>query len=92
MQGEQEFYLRTVIFLLWMRDLSSEVNAYFLRKVLEDTVSQQIKSLTNGAAYNALTTRKAKKLKIPLPPLKNPKQIAAQIEEEQSSLRQIKTH
>jgi len=80
--GEQEFYFKDGN-LLWMRNLSSELNAHFLKKVLVDTVSQQIKSLTNGAAYNALTIEKLKKLKIPLPPLKIQKQIVAQIEEVQ---------
>lgn len=69
--------------LLWLRNLSSNLDPYYLRDVLGYMLLESVKRLTSGGAYNALTIEKLKKLEIPLPPLEIQKQLVVEAEREE---------
>ena len=68
--------------LLWIKDIQS-TNSYFLKTALDFIFSTRLNEYIFGAAYNALTIIKLKRIKIPLPPLSVQQKIVAQIEAEQ---------
>ena len=68
--------------LVWFKDFKN-VDANYLKLILDVFVPQQIHILSAGAAYKALTIVKLKQLKIPLPDSDTQRQIVAQIEKEQ---------
>ena len=78
---DRQFYFKDGN-LLWLRKFNN-VDANFIKVILDNYVTNNFHLLTNGAAYNALTIIKLKNFKVPIPPLEMQKQIVSQIKKEQ---------
>jgi type I restriction enzyme M protein len=67
--------------LLWLRNLSPRLDPSYLKNILSYTLLDNIKQLTNGGAYNALTIERLDKLQVPVPSLEIQKQLVEEIED-----------
>jgi len=68
--------------LLWIKNFNG-IDSYYLKLVL-DNIFKSISQLAAGAAYNALTIIKLKKIKIPVPRLKTQRQIVEKLQAAQN--------
>ena len=64
--------------LLWIKNFN-DIDSYYLKLVL-DNIFKSISELAAGAAYNALTIIKLKKIKISVPPLKTQREIVQKLQ------------
>jgi type I restriction enzyme M protein len=67
--------------ILWIKNFKNALPSY-IKSVLDENIANNLPLLINGAAYNALTIIKLKKLTIPLPPIEVQQKIVAEIEAE----------
>jgi len=77
-QENEEFYFKDGN-IMWLKNFHS-LNTYYLKYALTSFI-EQIKELSRGSAYNALTIEKLSKYQIPIPPLSEQKQIVAILDE-----------
>lgn len=63
-EGDRDFYFKDGN-IMWLKDFNT-LNPNYLRYALSNFV-EQLKSMSQGAAYSALTIEKLKKYKVPLP-------------------------
>ena len=75
--------------LIWIKDITN-ASPLYIKTVLDSIVATNIDSITNGAAYNALTIVNLKKVLIPLPAPNIQQQIVAEIEREQAAVNNAK--
>jgi len=75
--NKDEFYFKDGN-ILWFKNFKS-IDSYFLKYVLMSFV-EQIKKLSKGSAYNALTIEKIKKHKIFIPKLREQKSIVKKLD------------
>lgn len=76
--------------LLWLKSFKN-INSYFLKIILENTIKATKSNLVNGVAYNALTIIKLKEIQIPLPPIEVQTEIIEYIERERQAVESCKT-
>ena len=79
---DRDFYFKDGN-LLWIKDIKGAVPRY-LKYCLDSVFERGVDNLVFGAAYKALTIRRLKKLKVPLPSLEDQRQIVTEIEAEQA--------
>ena len=68
--------------LLWLRNISSDVQSIFLKTVFDSIFKSKKDSLVAGSAYNALTIITLKNFKVPMPSTDIQEEIVQKIEEE----------
>ena len=85
---DREFYFKDGN-LLWVRNIK---DAYpdFLKIGIENGIKNNLSSLIDGAAYNALTIEKLKNLDIPLPSLEIQEQLLLEIRNDSTTINQCK--
>ena len=76
-KNDGEFYFKDGN-ILWFKDFNS-VDPYFLKFILMSFV-EQIKKMSTGSAYNALTIERIEKHKILIPSLSEQKQIVRKLD------------
>ena len=75
---DREFYFKDGN-LIWLKNLNG-VDPNYLKHILEIYFSENVKDISGGAAYSALTIVRLKEIEIPLPALDIQQQIVAEIE------------
>lgn len=75
--------------LLWLKSFKN-INSYFLKIILENTIKATKSNLVNGVAYNALTIIKLKEIQVPLPPIEVQTEIIEYIERERQAVESCK--
>ncbi|WP_420378378.1 restriction endonuclease subunit S [Gilvibacter sp.] len=85
-KNDQEFYFKDGN-IMWLKDFTG-LNTYYLKYALMSFV-EQLKSMSQGSAYKALTIEKLKKYKISVPDIISQNQIVEQIESLQLYQRRI---
>ena len=73
--------------IIWLKNLTS-FDSDYLKYHLKSFVDE-LKNMTRGAAYNALTIEKLKECKIPLPPLPEQKRIVKELDTLSEKVRQL---
>jgi type I restriction enzyme, S subunit len=73
-----EFYFKDGN-IMWLKNFDS-LNTYYLKYALTSFV-EQMKALTHGSAYNALTIEKLKEYKVPVPSIQKQNEIVKQLDE-----------
>ena len=68
--------------LLWLKNISPDVQSIFLKTVFDSIFKGKKDSLVAGSAYNALTIITLKNFKVPLPDKRTQEEIVKKIEEE----------
>ena len=76
-QKNDEFYFKDGN-IVWLKDFNS-VDTYYLKYALESFV-EQIKTLSRGSAYNALTIEKLNKYKVPITSIKEQRIIISKLD------------
>lgn len=76
-QKNDEFYFKDGN-IVWLKDFNS-VDTYYLKYALESFV-EQIKTLSRGSAYNALTIEKLNKYKVPIASIKEQRTIISKFD------------
>jgi len=84
--NEDPFYFKDGN-IIWMKDIK-DVDSDFLKYQLTSFV-EQLKEMTRGAAYSALTIEKLKECSIPLPPLPEQKCIVEQLDSLSQKVRSL---
>jgi type I restriction enzyme, S subunit len=64
--------------IMWLTNFST-LNTYYLKFALTSFI-EQLKSMSRGSAYNALTIEKLKEYSVPVPTLKEQKQIVSKLD------------
>ena len=77
---DRDFYFKDGN-LLWIKNIKGAVPRY-LKYCLDSVFERGVDNLVFGAAYKALTIRRLKKFKVPLPSLEDQRQIVSEIEAE----------
>jgi type I restriction enzyme S subunit len=76
--------------IMWLKNFDS-LDPYFLKYTLTLFV-EQLKAMSQGSAYSALTIEKLKKYSIPSPPLAEQKQIVAILDQAFAAIDQAKVN
>jgi type I restriction enzyme S subunit len=76
--------------IMWLKNFDS-LDSYFLKYALTLFV-EQLKAMSQGSAYSALTIEKLKKYSIPAPPLTEQKQIVALLDKAFAAIGQAKAN
>lgn len=76
--------------IMWLKNFSF-LDSYFLKYALTLFV-EQLKAMSQGSAYSALTIEKLKKYSIPIPPLHEQKQIVAILDQAFAAIDQAKAN
>lgn len=77
-EGGKDFYFKDGN-IMWLKDFNT-LNPYYLKYALSNFV-EHLKSMSQGAAYSALTIEKLKKYKIPIPDLNSQNEIVFKLDE-----------
>lgn len=85
-KDDEEFYFKDGN-IMWLKNFVS-LEPEYLKLALTNFV-EQIKSLSKGAAYNALTIQKLKQYSIPIPPLDEQKNMVSQFQKMELQTREL---
>lgn len=85
-QKDDEFYFKDGN-IVWLKDFNS-VDKYYLKYALQSFV-EQIRMLSRGAAYSALTIEKLNKYKIPVPSIKEQQQIIVKLDSLSAEIKKL---
>ena len=85
--NEPEFYFKDGN-IMWLKDFSN-LNSYYLKYALMCFV-EQLKSMSQGSAYSALTIEKLKKYSIPVPSISEQEKIVNELDQLVNYQRMIK--
>lgn len=77
-EGGKDFYFKDGN-IMWLKDFNT-LNPYYLKYALSNFV-EHLKSMSQGAAYSALTIEKLKKYKIHVPDLNSQNEIVFKLDE-----------
>ncbi len=87
-QENEEFYFKDGN-IMWLKDFQT-LNTYYLKYALTSFVDQ-VKALSQGSAYNALTIEKLKQYSVPVPTISEQEEIVTTLDDMSKELVSLET-